>query len=48
MRTSPPVTEVSGTMREAQNRNTSPSNSCSGEMISIGPTLDSLWQFPTS
>ena len=36
MRTSPPVTEVSGTIREAQNRNTSPSNICSGRMMSTG------------
>ena len=36
MRTSPEVTDVSGTMREAQNRNTSPSNSCSGAMMSTG------------
>ena len=36
MRTSPEVTDVSGTMREAQNRNTSPSKSCSGAMMSTG------------
>ena len=47
MRTSPEVTEVSGTNREAQNRNTSPSNTSSGETISTGgnlsPSGETIW-----